>query len=154
MSQSPPTDVPHGTAEHGTTVPPTYPQGRTPVPMTPADETSWATLGHLSWLLGAVVGVPVLSTLVVYLVLRERGPFVRHHTAQALAFQLSLLIYASVGALAAVLLVVASAGLLLPVVGLAALGLVAAAIALPVVAAVAAARGRWYRYPLTLPLVR
>ena len=41
-------------------------------------------MAHLSWLAGSLVGLPVLGPLVLWLVLRERGPFVRHHTAEAL----------------------------------------------------------------------
>jgi uncharacterized Tic20 family protein len=124
------------------------------VPMTPADETTWSTVGHLSWLAGSLVGIPPLAPLVLYLVLRTRGPFVRHHTAEALNLQLSLLVYALavtvVGGLATLLTV----GLLAPLWALAGIVLVVGGAVLTVVAAVAASKGEWYRYPLTIHFVR
>jgi uncharacterized protein len=130
-----------------------FPSGRGPAPMTPSDETTWSTLSHLSWLLGSLVALPFLGPLVLFLVLRERGPFVRHHTAEALNFQLSLLLWglgvAVVGGLATLL----SFGLLAPVWALAGAALVVVGVVLTVMAAVAASRGEWYRYPITIRFV-
>jgi uncharacterized Tic20 family protein len=131
-----------------------YPGGRGPAPLTPSDETTWSTVGHLSWLAGSFVGLPVLGPLVLWLVLRERGPFVRHHLTDALNFQLSVMIYALGVALVGGVGAVVTLGLLLPVVAVAAVALVVVAAVLTVMAAVAAARGEWYRYPLTLRIVR
>ena len=52
--------------------PPVY--GAAPQPMNPSDEKMWAVLVHLG---GALVSI--LVPLVGYLVLKDRGPFVRSH---------------------------------------------------------------------------
>ncbi|WP_228479373.1 DUF4870 domain-containing protein [Microbacterium atlanticum] len=120
-----------------TTPPPQYPYGAAapPQPMTPADEKLWATLVHLG---GLFFGF--LAPLVGYLVLKDRGPFVRAHTATALNFQLTLLIAYVVGTVLTFLII----GIFI---------LIAAYIlniVLCIVAAVKANRGEWYTYPLTI----
>ncbi len=57
-------------------------------PPVAADERTWAVAAHLSPFLASFVGLPFLGPLVIYLVFRDRGPFVRHHAAQALNFQI------------------------------------------------------------------
>src|SRR5690606_32499698 len=57
-------------------------------PMSPADEKLWATLVHVG---GIFFGF--IPALVGYLVLKDRGPFVRDHTRAALNFQISYTIY-------------------------------------------------------------
>ncbi len=110
-----------------------------PTPMTPSDERLWATLAHLSPFVGALVSMPFLGPLVIYLVFRDRGPFVRHHAAQALNFQLILLIaYIVFGLLSFVLIGIPF---------LIATGV--ASIVFQIIAAIAANNGEWYRYPLT-----
>ncbi|MFC3687874.1 DUF4870 domain-containing protein [Aquipuribacter hungaricus] len=131
-----------------------FPGGRGPSPMTPADETTWSTVAHLSWLAGSLVGLPVLGPLVLWLVLRERGPFVRHHTAEALNLQLSVLLYGLGVAAVGGILTLVTFGVFAPVWALAGGMLVVAAVVLTVVGAVAASRGQWYRFPLTLRFVR
>lgn len=132
----------------------TFPGGRGPTPMTPADETTWSTVGHLSWLAGSLVGLPFAAPLVLWLVMRDRGPFVRHHLTEAVNFQLSLLVYGlAVGVLGGVLTLV-TVGFFAPVWALLGGALVVAGIVLTVLAAVAASRGQWYRYPLTIRFLR
>ena len=60
--------------------------------MSPADEKLWATLIQLG---GLFFGF--LAPLIGYLVLKDRGPFVRAWSATALNFQLTLLIAYVVG---------------------------------------------------------
>jgi uncharacterized protein len=111
--------------------------------MQPDDERLWATLAHLSAYLG-FVGVPVIGPLVVFLIFGNRSQFVRHHSADALNFNITMFIAAVVSAL-----------LIFVVVGLALLPIVALSwFILTIVAAVAANRGELYRYPLTLRFVR
>lgn len=123
------------------TTPPSYtppPNDSAPGAMTPSDERLWSTLVHLG---GLFFGF--LAPLVGYLVLKDRGPFVRAHTATALNFQLTLVIAYIVGGI-----------LTIVVVGL---FIIAAAYVLNIVfciiAAVKANRGEWYKYPLTIPFV-
>ena len=73
--------------------------------MNPQDEKLWATLTHLSPLVAGFIGLPFLGPLIAYLVLRDRGPFIRRHTAQALNFQLTVLIAYIVGGLLAIVVI-------------------------------------------------
>ena len=106
--------------------------------MTPADEKLWATLVHLG---GLFFGF--LAPLIGYLILKDRGPFVRAHTTTALNFQLTLLIAYIVGTILTFLII----GIFI---------LIAAYvlnIIFCIVAAVKANRGEWYKYPLTINFV-
>lgn len=128
---------PQGTPPGG--VPPQTYQSAGVSPMSPQDEKMWATLTHLSPLVASFVGMPFLGPLVIYLILKDRGPFIRHHAAQALNFQIIVFLALVVSSI----LIFAIVGLvLLPVVGI-------AAVVFVIIAAVAANRGEWYRYPLT-----
>lgn len=119
--------------------PPANPYVSNPATMLPEDEKLWSILTHI----GGIV-VFLIVPLVAYLVLRDRGPFVRHHTGQALNFQLTMLIAYVIGFITSwfgigVLLIVA-AGILTVVFG--------------IIAAVAASRGQFYGYPLAIPFTR
>ncbi|MDI2097930.1 DUF4870 domain-containing protein [Ruicaihuangia caeni] len=112
-----------------------------PQPLSPADEKLWATLVHLGGIFFGFV-----PALIGYLVLRDRGPFVREHTRQALNFQISLAIYAA-GLFVLTLITLGIGGLLFIPFGIAALVLM-------VIAAVAANKGEWYKYPLTIEFIK
>ena len=106
--------------------------------MSPSDEKLWATLVHVG---GIVAGF--LPALVGYIVLKDRGPFIRHHTAAALNFQITLAI-------------VYVAGFVLSLVFVGILVVIAAqilAIIFSIIAAVAANQGQFYNYPLTIKFV-
>jgi uncharacterized protein len=121
-----------------TTPPPGYPVYAPTPPMSPADERLWATLTHVSGIL-----LSWLGPLIGYLVLRERGPFVRAHTAAALNFQLTVLI-AYVACIPLLFFIVGY--FLLPAVGVFAL-------VVEIIAAVKANQGQWYTPPLTIRFV-
>ncbi|MCR2783317.1 MULTISPECIES: DUF4870 domain-containing protein [unclassified Microbacterium] len=110
-----------------------------PMPMSPADEKMWATLVHIG---GVFFGF--LPALIGYLILRDRGPFVRAHTAQALNFQLTVLIGLVAGGILVFLLI----GVLVLIV-VAVLDVVYS-----IIAGVKAGQGQWYRYPMTIQFVR
>ena len=114
-------------------------QGGVAKPMTPSDERTWAIAAHLSPFLASFVGLPFLGPLVIYLIFRDRGPFVRHHAAQALNFQ----IIVAIGILISIPLMFVIIGIVTAIV----IGV--AAIVFQIVAAVEANNGKWYRYPLT-----
>jgi uncharacterized Tic20 family protein len=110
-----------------------------PLPMSPADEKLWATLVHI----GGIV-FHWLAPLICFLVLKDRGPFVRWHTRQALNFQLTVLIGYLAGAVLSLVLVgifVILAVLVLNVV-------------FGIVAAIAANRGEFYKYPVAIEFVK
>lgn len=96
-------------------------------------------LAHLGGLLLGFV-----APLICYLVLKDRGPFVREHSATALNFQLTILI----GYLVGVVLVFAFIGVLI-VPAVAVLALV-----FSIIASIKAYKGEWYRYPVAIPFIR
>jgi len=110
-------------------------------PMNPSDERLWATLIHL----GGII-LYFLSPLIGLLALGPRGPFVRAHAVEALNFQISILIYYV--ALIFVSIITLGIGALLYV----PLGILA--LVFMIMAAVAANRGEYYKYPLTITFVR
>lgn len=92
--------------------------------------------------LGGLV-LSVLAPLIVYLVKRDESAFVRHHATEALNFQITVLI---AGVVAGVLFVVLiGVPLLLLVVVL--------DLVFCILAALAANRGEWYRYPVSIRVV-
>ena len=106
--------------------------------MNPSDEKLWATLINLG---GLFFGF--LAPLIGYLVLKDRGPFVRSHSATALNFQLTLLIAYVVGGILSIVIIgifILLAAYILNIV-------------LCIVAAVKANRGEWYQYPLSIKFV-
>lgn len=122
-----------------TQYPPPYPPyGPPPPSMSPADEKMWATLIHLGGLFFGFI-----APLIGYLVLKDRGPFVRAHTATALNFQLTLLIVYVAGFILAFAVigffVLMAAGI--------------AALVFSIIAAVKANQGQWYQYPMTIRFV-
>lgn len=111
-------------------------------PLNPTDERTWAILLHLSPLIGFGLWAP----LVVWLVFRGRGPFLEHHALQALNFHITIVIAAAVTAVVGILTF--GIGLVLVLV------VMVWQLIFGIVAAVAAHRWEWYRYPATLQLVR
>lgn len=83
------------------------------------------------------------AALIGYLVLRDRGPFVRAHTAAALNFQLTLLIAFVAGAILSIVVI----GIFI---------MLAAAVlnvVFSIIAAVKAGNGAWYQYPMSIKFV-
>ena len=119
--------------------PPPVNYGAAPAQLSPADEKLWATLTHVGGIL-----FHWLAPLIAYLVLKDRGPFVRWHTRQALNFQLTILIAYLVGGVLCLvfigIFVLLAAWVLNIVFG--------------ILAAMAANRGEFYRYPLAIEFVR
>jgi len=104
-------------------------------------ERTFSMFMHLG-LLGVHFGVPIVPTLIMWLVKREKSPYIDDHGREALNFQISLLIY-FVGTLVAGF-VTCGVGFVL-VAGVYALGIVGM-----ILAAVAANKGQYYRYPMTI----
>lgn len=111
---------------------------QTPQPLSPADEKLWATLIHLGGIFFSFV-----PALIGYLILKDRGPFVREHARTALNFQITMVIVYVVGAVTSILLI----GLLI----LLAAGIMV--IVFSIIAAITANRGDLYTYPLTIPFI-
>ena len=103
-----------------------------------SDETGIAVLAHLGGLIGSF-----LLPLIIYLIKKDESPFLRHHAAEALNFQLTLMIAYTVSFFLIILLV---GIILLPL-------LMIGSLVLTIVAAMAANRGEWYQYPMILRLI-
>lgn len=127
MSDAPPPPPP----------PPANPYQQNPQ-LSPSDEKLWATLIHLG---GIFFGF--LPALIGYLVLKDRGPFVRAHTATALNFQITMTIAAIVSGLLTIIII---GFILLAVIGV-------LVIVFSIIAAVKANQGQPYTYPLTIKFV-
>ncbi|MCC9607131.1 DUF4870 domain-containing protein [Blastopirellula sp. JC732] len=109
---------------------------------TPENRTM-AMLCHLLSFSGYVIPIPlvaVIAPLILWSMKKEESEFIDHHGRESINFQLSILIYVTIG----VVLICAYVGfLLLPAIG-------AFAIVMPIIAAVKANQGEWYRYPLCI----
>lgn len=146
MSQDQPQDdLPYGQTP---SAPPPPPPSYQPAyggarPMSPSDERLWATLAHLSWIAGSIIAIAPLGPLVVFLIFKDRSPFVRRASVEALNFWITVYIGLAI-----------SIALMLVIVGFFTFPLILlAALILSILAAVAANRGEDYRYPFTLRLV-
>lgn len=117
--------------------PPATPyQGQTQ--LSPADEKLWATLIHVGGIFFSFV-----PALVGYLVLKDKGPFIRLHTATALNFQITMAIASVVGAILTIVFI----GFII----LAAISVLI--IVFSIIAAVKANQGLAYQYPLAIKFV-
>ena len=110
-----------------------------------ADRT-WDVLSHLAGLLW-MTAIPfgnVLGPLVIWLIKKDYLPSVDLHGKEVLNFQISMTIYAIVAGFSILLLV---GIVLLPLVLL-------LNIIFPIIGAVKASNGEFYRYPLTIRFIK
>lgn len=135
--------VPPGHGQAPPNGPPGYwqqpPPGYGQPPVSPQDERTWGLLSHLGGML-----VSFIVPLVIYLVYKDRSRFLNRHGAQALNFQLTLLIGWVAGSVLSVIFV----GYLI---------LLAAAvvnIVFGILATMAASRGEDYAYPIAIPFIK
>lgn len=129
------------------TPPPCPPSLAPPVHMPqPADEER--TMAMLCHLLGIFTGF--LGPMVLWLVRKDQSSFVDHHGRESLNFQITLtLVMLGLGGLTFFLIFLIVGLLLVPVlIAIPFVGLV-----LEILAAVAAQRGDWHRYPFNIRLV-
>ncbi|GHC96862.1 hypothetical protein GCM10007079_49830 [Nocardiopsis terrae] len=100
------------------------------------------TMGLLSHLSGILIGF--IGPLVLYLIKKDESPFIRDQAAQALNFQLLLLI----GYIVSIVLYIVLIGALLQ------LAVWVCAVVFGILGAVAANKGEWYRYPFNVSWVK
>lgn len=139
-----------------------HPQpGQAPRPMEPQQERTWAAAAHAVPLVAFVMSAGTLgfiASLAIYLIYRDRGPFVRMHAVNSLNAQLSILLYSIVSivlAVIGVLLLVVIVGIVPLLLGI--VGLVASAVLLfwvHVVGAIRAWDGQPYQPPFTIRFIR
>ena len=103
-----------------------------------AEERNLAVLAQV---LGIFFGL--IGPLIIYLIAKPDQPFVKHHAAEALNFHITVLI----GAIASFFLMLVLIGFVTFAV------IVIGAFVLSIVAAVAASKGEWYRYPISIRMV-
>ncbi|WP_131739902.1 DUF4870 domain-containing protein [Actinomadura roseirufa] len=108
------------------------PYGAPGYPVVSSDDRTWAMLGHLGMFLTGFV-----APLLVYLIKKDQSPFLRHHGAQGLNFAITQFAYLIINIVLMFLLI----GFLTW------FALAIAQLVLVIMAAVAANRGEWYRYP-------
>jgi uncharacterized protein len=107
-----------------------------------ADERTYATFIHLTILLFHFV-IPIIPALIMWQIKKAGSPFLDDHGKEAVNFQISLLIYFIVSAVLAAILI----GFVL-MVGVYVLGIVGM-----IMAAAAANRGEYFRYPMCIRLI-
>jgi uncharacterized Tic20 family protein len=118
--------------------PPQQPYGGGAQQLSPADEKLWATLIQIGGIL-----FNWIPALIGYLVLKDRGPFVRAHAATALNFQITIFIAYVVGGLLSIVFIgifVILAAWVLNIV-------------FSIIAAVKANQGEYYTYPIAIRFV-
>jgi len=118
--------------------PPQQPYGGASQQLSPSDEKLWATLVHIGGIL-----FNWIPALIGYLVLKDRGPFVRSHTATALNFQLTVLIAYIVSGVLFIVFI----GYILWV------AVFVVNIVFSVIAALKANQGQYYTYPIAIKFV-
>ena len=137
-----------------------YPQtsyGATPYaqqsrPMSPQDERTWGALSHGGAVVAMICSAGFLgfvASVVVYVLFKDRGPFVRAHAANSINVQITMFIWlVALGILTIpVALLTLGLGLVVMLPALAAAFVIGAI--LHVIGAVKAYNGEWWNPPLT-----
>jgi uncharacterized Tic20 family protein len=128
-----------------------------PATMSPEDERTWGAISHA----GAVVAMicsagflGFLASIAVYVIQKDRGPFVRAHAANSINVQISMFIWLVVATIVYVILGIVTLGIgfvvFLPVF---AVPLVVAGV-LHVIGAMKAYNGEWWNPPFTPRFVK
>jgi uncharacterized protein len=117
-----------------------------PAPSTSSDIRTWCVLCHASALLGLFFHFlgHLLGPLIVWLVKRGDSSEVDAHGKESLNFQISMLIYDAVAAILCIVLI----GIPL-LIALWVLNTV-----LVIIASIQASEGKFYRYPITIRLIK
>lgn len=118
--------------------PPVNPYEQPSQQLSPADEKLWATLIHIGGIFFSFV-----PALVGYLILKDKGPFVRAHTATALNFQITMTIALVVGYVLTIIVI----GIFII------LAVYVVIIVFSIIAAVKANQGQPYTYPMSIKFV-
>jgi uncharacterized protein len=110
------------------------------------DVRTWNVLCHATALAGFFVpwAGHILGPLIVWLAKRNDSPEINEHGKESLNFQISMLIY---NVIAAVLCLVLIGFIILPILHILNLVLV-------IVASIQASEGKFYRYPITIRLIK
>jgi uncharacterized Tic20 family protein len=117
-----------------------------PTPATSSDVRTWCVLCHAAALLGLFFHFlgHLLGPLIVWLVKRGESPEIDAHGKESLNFQISMLIYDAVAAILCVVLIG------IPIL----IGLWVLNTVLVIIASIQASEGKFYRYPITIRLIK
>src|SRR5437867_9175088 len=117
-----------------------------PPPATSSDVRTWCVLCHASALLGLFFHFlgHILGPLIVWLAKRSDSPEIDEYGKESLNFQISMLIY---NVIAGVLCLVLVGFIILVILHILNLVLV-------IVASIQASEGKFYRYPMTIRLIK
>lgn len=123
-----------------------------PATMSPEDERTWGALSHAGALVAMVLSagfLGFLASITVYVIHKDRGPFVRQHAANSINIQITMFIWLVVlGVLTIpIALLTFGLGLVVMLPALAAAFLFAGV--LHVIGAIKAYNGEWWNPPLT-----
>ena len=113
------------------------------VEMPANEQRQWAMFAHLSGLINILGGWAIIATVILYVVNKDKGLFVRRQSAEALNFQITLLIGTVIGW--------ATSWLLIGFLVLALVWIGGAILSL--IAGLAANKGEDYRYPFSIRMV-
>lgn len=119
---------------------PAAPMGQ-PMGQPAASANNSAQMAMLTQVLGIFTGF--LGPLIMYVVYGEKDPFVKHHAAEALNFQITLFIGYVVSVVLMFILIGFITFFVVWIGGL----------VFCVMAAIAANKGEWYRYPINIRLI-
>ncbi|HQG16604.1 MAG TPA: DUF4870 domain-containing protein [Ornithinibacter sp.] len=122
-----------------------------PAPMKPTDERTAGMAAHGGTLAATILSSGTLGfvcALVLYLVFRDRGPFVRHHAANALNVQITAGIAILLGIVLTITIIGAIIGIPLMIAA------VVWAIIVHIIGAVKANNGEWWSPALTPQFVK
>ncbi|MBK9188421.1 MAG: DUF4870 domain-containing protein [Phycisphaerales bacterium] len=111
-------------------------------PVTTSTERNFALAAHLLLLAGQVV--PVVPSLILWLVKRDESAFIDDHGKESVNFQISLLIYVIIGM---ILTPACGIGMVLLA------GVYVLAIVTMIMGSIAASNGRYYRYPMCIRMI-
>ena len=117
-----------------------------PAPATSSDVRTWCVLCHAAALLGLFFHFlgHILGPLIVWLVKRGDSPEVDAHGKESLNFQISMLIYDAIAAILCVVLIG------IPIL----IALWVLNTVLVIIASIQASEGKFYRYPITIRLIK
>ena len=117
-----------------------------PLPSASSDIRTWCVLCHAAALLGLFFHFlgHLLGPLIVWLVKRGDSPEVDAHGKESLNFQISMLIYDAIAAILCVVLIG------IPIL----IALWVLNTVLVIIASIQASEGKFYRYPITIRLIK
>jgi len=105
----------------------------------PSDEKLWATLAHIS-----IPFIGFLGPLVTYLIYKDRSQWIKDNSVEALNFSI---LYSIAQVVSIILTAVVIGSILLPLIGIGAL-------ILCIMAAMAANKGDFYKYPVNWRIIK